>query len=207
MHYRPILPVIPILILLVFGCKKDDSEPIDSRVIFEEYFDNNNLQWPEFEDEHGSAGVANGKYYFENKVADTNMIYSFYLYKDITRESYSIETNIECIEAGPDFKYGIEWQRKDGYNYHYMLISDHSYYVGYVYNYSYCTIQPWTESDNIGGLGCPNKIEIVKQLSHFSIRFNDVEIFNYEASIVVGNEVGFLLNSTGKIGIDYFKIY
>lgn len=198
--------IIPLILIILFSCKKDDdSDPPISNIMYEEYF-NNNSDWPEFDDEYSAGKVENGNYIFEHKVEDINKWTSIYLYYDYSGD-YTMETSLSILEKTDNFYHGIIWLRKDNYNHYYMYLHDDNFYIGYIYNYNHHSVSDITPSEAIKENGEANVLKVVKNGDHLDFYINGIKVYDYDMEFYVGDEFGFKLRSKGKIAIDYVKIY
>lgn len=202
MHFRRMIPVLPILLIIttLAGCGLFSNNK-STNILFVESFDDTARQMDRYSETTGSAGVTGGE--FQLQVLEPN-----YMHWALVNQSYG-DTVIEFQArkaAGPDDNlYGAICRYQDELNFYYLVISSDGYYgIGRVIQGARSLIgsQQLLPSPSIqGGTGI-NHIKVVCAGATLSLEVNGELLTSVEDAALATGQVGLLAGDFSTTGID-----
>lgn len=174
----------------------------EKKIILDEDFSDNYLQWFEGNDSEMYAEVKNGYYYFQHKEEDGS--YFTWNHIDIIAENdFEITTTISHTSGESDYGYGLVWGMSDLDNLYTFNISDNGYYrYGKYVNDEWEILIGWTDSDLLRSYNGTNTLTIKKDYDTYNFYINNEWVDSYPFEKLFGNGVGYVIYKAQTIMID-----
>lgn len=170
--------------------------------ILEENFDNNFNEWDLYASDKSTSSISGGEFeLISNSKEGTSRFINYPLLSD----EYTIEASINIKDLKENDKTGIIFGFKDWQNYHYMVISKKSLYLGSVYEGVKDVEVDNMFSSAINTLG-NNVIKILSTGEKIYYSINSEIQYTSKSYKMFGQNYGFVLSGTSKVKIEKFVI-
>jgi len=179
---------------------------IDSTI--NEQFNDNELDWGQWESTESAAKVNDGKYYIKHLRTENSWAFWQAFQMDLN-EDFSIETSMLQTEGADNYGHGLVWGFSDWDNYNSFLVSPNGYInINKTDNKTYSELQEWKQSSAVKGLGAVNilKIERVKNTLTFYVNGTEVFSSNSKDFKSKGVYLGYIVYRNKNIEVDYLTL-
>jgi len=167
--------------------------------LFSEYFYNNNIKWPIYNDNSGKSSVENGYYNWKHKSDGLN---SLWISTAISvRTDFIIEIKFKVEK---DNEYGIIWGGKDVNNANYFTISSGKFRIFKNQRSELTTFTDYTASSAI--LPDSNVLKIQKKADNLLYFINNQKVSEQPFDRVMGLNTGFSVWGKTNVSVDYLFI-
>lgn len=176
-------------------------------VIINETFDNNDKQWPIFNENDYSTEVKKGKYIMKANVEDkTYWFYKFFNDNlNCANENFTVEVTFDFIKGETNTPFGlISNMYNNKSNYVKFLIAVNGYYkVSHYYSEKDHLYADWTQTSLINEKGS-NKLKIERFHNICRYYINDQLVLENADISYYGHGFGFQLNGKSEVHVDNF---
>ncbi|MCH3885144.1 caspase family protein [Tenacibaculum aquimarinum] len=192
--------ILIVLLLFTTFCFSQDY-------FFNDDFNDNSKKWYVGNTNNFDLKVFNGRYYYEYKNTEKNLLIFSPKFKINTSDNFEMESSIQKISGVQDYGYGMFIQKENKDRLELTITSNGYYQINQKKNGSFTTIHKWTKSEDIKkGNYAVNTLKIKKNGTIISFYVNNKLLISKSISEVYGNSAGYIINRNQKISIDYLRI-
>ncbi len=175
--------------------------------IVNENFNSNMMRWEIQKNENSEMTIQDGKYAL-SCLKEGTAITSAIDVPHIQSTNYTITAAMQKIKGIDDNGYGLLWGSQDANNEYEFIISGNGQFKIIQWEQGNKTeLMPWTYSSAIKKWDFSTNILKIESINHV-LRFyiNEIYIAALKELPTLGNRIGFILNETMQVEIDYFIV-
>ncbi len=173
-----------------------------SRILFNENFENNSNNWNCQNNEQLKSFIKKGKLTITNNEEQLNAIW-YPLYID-QNENFSISSEIMQTNGYSDNEYGIIWRGDDWGNFACLLVSSSLYYkVFVVENGKEKILKDWTFGYEMYPKYFDNNLKIEKKNDSLFVSINGSTIYSSDYKYYCGDKIALVVGGKIKVKADF----
>ncbi len=174
-------------------------------ISYEEEFDGNSKEWPEFENSSTTAYVKGGKYQIENKTSDSS--HTIFHPQDLPHSmDFMIQASFASLTNTGGHSYGYVFGARDNLAKFTFEVRDNSFYAIKKYQGGISEDLASGQIDNVFiGNNNLKVLKIVKQGERIRFYINDHYMEEISGLALWGNKTGFIIEGKMYLTVDWLK--